>query len=572
MRHQRPAASDNFSRERGSWKKNWKGRLPVALIFPNNYGVGMSNLGFQLVYDLINQHPELVCERVFLPAKKEKPLSVESSRRLADFPVIFGSISFEQDIPALVKILLAAGIEPLAQKRSLDNNISPGNPLIVVGGVSCFINPEPVASFADLLVVGEAEPVLPDIVGRLLVELDRGKEKFLREIAIEVPGCYVPRYYHFFYNDNEELTGIEADPEIPARVTRLGVEGSTVSAHSKILSPAAEFSDLYMVELGRGCSRGCRFCAAGFVYRPPRLWSSEAILAAVNERPEGVDRIGLLGMEMVRPGELQVVAERLLGDCCHLSFSSLRADVISDSLLHLLAKSGLKSVAIAPDGGSERLRRVINKGITGEDVCDSAERLVRAGIFNLKLYFMIGLPTEMDEDLDELVELVKSVREIMDVPGRQRGRLSTLTLSINPFVPKAWTPFQFHSFAQVKELKRKLKYLQAKLKDVSNLKIMGEKPDNALMQATLARGDRRMAPAIIEYAEEGGNWSQVLKRNGIIPDHVLGSRGRYDVLPWEVIDHGINRDYLWAEYQKGLAGRQSDPCDTSICRRCGICG
>jgi radical SAM superfamily enzyme YgiQ (UPF0313 family) len=572
MRHRRPAANNNFSSERGSWKKNWKGRLPVGLLFPNTYGVGMSNLGLQLVYDLVNRCPDLVCERIFLPENNERPLSVESSRPLADFPVILCSISFEQDIPSLVRMLLMGGLAPLAEER-WHAGIAPGTPLIIGGGVCCFINPETVAPFVDLLVIGEAEPVLPAILERLLAPgATEGRRELLRRMATELPGCYVPQFYRFHYGPDQILDWIEVAPGLPARVGRLGIGAPAIAAHSSVLSPAAEFADLYMVELGRGCSKGCRFCAAGFVYRPPRLWSAAAILAAVAERPAGVDRIGLLGMEMVRTTELQEVAERLLLDGCRLSFSSLRADVIGDKLLELLAGSGLKTVAIAPDGGSERLRRVINKGITREDVLLGAERLIKAGIVNLKLYFMIGLPTETEDDLDEMMALVAEVRALMTVPGRARGRLSSLTLSINPFVPKAWTPFQYHPFAEVGVLKKKLKYLRQGLKLVANLKIMGEKPDNAFMQAILARGDRRLAPALLDYARGGGNWPQVLRKNGLQPEHfATRARPREELFPWEVIDHGIKRDYLWAEYQRALAGRATGPCETARCRRCGVC-
>lgn len=572
MRHHRLTTSNSLSQERGAWKKNWKGRLPIALVFPNTYGVGMSNLGFQLIYELVNQQPDLVCERVFSPENGGLPLSVESSRPLSDFPVILCSLSFEQDIPGLVRMLIVAGLAPLAEDRG-ESVIKPETPLIIGGGVCGFINPETVAPFFDMLVIGEAEPVLPAILKRLLGELAAvSRRELLRGMAVELPGCYVPRFYHFHYGPNQILDRIEVEPGIPARIRRLGIAAPAVAGHSSVLSPAAEFADLYMVELGRGCSKGCRFCAAGFVYRPPRLWSGASILAAVSERPDGVDRIGLLGMEMVRSTELQEVAERLLLDGCQLSFSSLRADVIGDSLLELLAGSGLKTVAIAPDGTSERLRQVINKGISRDDVLLGAEKLVQAGIVNLKLYFMIGLPTEEEDDLDEMIALVGEVRAIMDVPGRARGRLSTLTLSINPFVPKAWTPFQYHPFEGVASLKKKFKYLRRGLKDLANIRIMGEKPDNAFMQAILARGDRRLAPAIIDYARDGGNWPQVLRKNGLDPEHYASrTRGREEMFPWEVIDHGIKRNFLWAEYQRGLAGRSTGPCETVKCRRCGAC-
>jgi len=569
MRHHRPPASDFCSSERGTWKKDWRGRLPIALIFPSHYGVGMSNLGFQLVYDQINQHPDLVCERVFLPESGGRPLSVESSRPLADFPILLVALSFEQSLPDLLSMLLASGIEPLAEKRQGDK-IAPGSPVIVAGGVACFINPEPLAPFVEAILIGEAEELLSPLLESLTVGDVRAA---LLAKLVGLPGCYVPQYYDFHYDDSGMLTEIFAKDGAPARVTRAAWQGGEAAGYSRLQSPAAEFADIFLVELGRGCSRSCRFCAAGFVYRPPRLWSSEVINRALDQRPAGINRVGLLGMEMARPEDLQKVAVRLVTEGCTLSFSSLRADALTPELLQLLAGSGLKSVAIAPDGGSERLRRVINKGITQEAVLDGATRLVMAGIVNLKLYFMIGLPTETEEDLVEMVALVKAVREIMDIPGRARGRMANLTLSINPLVPKAWTPLQYYAFVEPNLLKKKLDFIRHGLKGLNNLKIMGEKPGNAYLQAVLARGDRRLAPALIEYAARGGNWQQVFKKCGVAPElYALRTRSRDELFPWEVIDQGIDKGYLWQEYCRALEARASPVCEVSSCRRCGVCG
>jgi radical SAM superfamily enzyme YgiQ (UPF0313 family) len=529
----------------------------------------MSNLGFQLVYDQINSHPDLVCERIFLPDTGGRPLSVESSRPLSDFPVLFVALSFEQNLPDLLSMLLLAGIEPLAEQRR-NLKIAPGSPLLIGGGVACFINPEPLAPFAEAILVGEAEELLPPLLGKLLGAPERSA--LLAEL-VGLPGCYVPEYYDFAFEPNGMLTEITARGGAPKRVRRLALSDCEQAGHSRLLSPAAEFADLFLVELGRGCSRACRFCAAGFVYRPPRLWSAAAINRALDQRPVGINRVGLLGMEMARPDDLQEVAERLLAEGCRLSFSSLRADALTPELLRLLAGSGLKTVAIAPDGGSERLRRVINKGISREDVLQAASRLVTAGIVNLKLYFMIGLPTETEDDLAEMLALIKDVREIMLAPGRSRGRLANLTLSINPLVPKAWTPLQYHAFVAPLELKKKMVFLRRGLGGIANLKIMGEKPENAYLQAVLARGDRRLAPALIAYAHRGGNWQQVFRGQGVAPEQfALRQRDRDELLPWEIIDQGMEHGYLWSEYQKALAARTSPVCDVSRCRRCGICG
>jgi radical SAM superfamily enzyme YgiQ (UPF0313 family) len=345
-----------------------------------------------------------------------------------------------------------------------------------------------------------------------------------------------------------------------------------VAGHSTILTPLAEFSDLFMTELGRGCSRGCRFCAAGFIYRPPRLWQAETIINAIDSRPDGSSRVGLLGMEMARPEDVALIADHLSNQSCSLSFSSLRADIIDSSLLKLLGSSNLKSAAIAPDGGSERLRLVINKGITENDVLAAAEILVKKGIHNLKLYFMIGLPTESQSDLDEMVGLIMKVKKKILSVGRSRGRLSTLTLSINCFIPKPWTPFQFHPMEKVVSLKQKLKFIRKKIAGEPNIRIKTENPEKAFFQAVLSRGDRRVGSVLLSMVLNNCSWKQAFIMENLDPDdYTLRQRDASEPFPWEIIDHGIERKYLWSEYRKALEEKTTVPCDTSRCRRCGVC-
>jgi radical SAM superfamily enzyme YgiQ (UPF0313 family) len=573
--------------ETGGWKKKWKDRLPIGLIFPNSYAVGMSNLGFQLVYGLLNDSSNIVCERIFVPDNPGPPQSIESGRLVGDFPILLFSVSFEQDYLNLIKILLNSSIPPLAEERTMSADGNParvgsmaggGMPLIIGGGVACFMNPEPLAPFIDCFVIGEAEPVLPEIIALLLQRLQNdstpvNRDDLLRELAHGYSCCYVPRLYNFDYRTDGRLAAITAEDGLPDRITKsILSEPRPRAAHSHILSSEAEFSELYMTELGRGCSRGCRFCAAGFVYRPPRLWPSETIINSLGERPATAKRVGLLGMEMVRPEDLNTIAAYLLKESCSLSFSSLRADVISPELIELLAASGLKSAAIAPDGGSERLRRVINKGITEGDVLAAAEALVRAGVANLKLYFMIGLPTEEDDDIRELVALTLNIKDRMLAIGSRRGKMSRMTLSVNCFIPKPWTPFQYHPFAGVGVLKKRIKYLRQELAGTANIRIKAEKPEKSLLQAAIALGDRRLGMGLLALARSDRNWRQVFKKIDIKPeDYCLRTRSRDELLPWEIIDHGIDKNYLWAEYRKGLAGKSTIPCDTAICKKCGVC-
>lgn len=570
-----PAHPDQLAREIGGQKKKWKGRLPVALLFPNYYRLGMSNLGFQLVHSIANQHPDIVCERVFFPESTAQPLSVESGRPLKDFPIILCSVSFEQDFLNLIKMLALGGIEPLAvNRKGLSVRRSQGDPLVIAGGVATFINPEPLSPFIDLFILGEAEPVLPQILNYLVNNVEAaGRDALLEEMGKGFDGCYVPRFYSVDYNGDGTLAAMVPQAGLPPRVKRISVPPLSAAAYSRILTPDTEFADLFLTELGRGCSRGCRFCAAGFVYRPPRLWSADAILSTLGKRPPETTRIGLLGMEMAQPNDLRKIAEYLIAESCSLSFSSLRADAFSPELTKLLKESGLKSAAIAPDGGSERLRRVINKGIVEQDVLQAAEVLVQAGINNLKLYFMIGLPTETQEDLDELVSLTLKVKAKMLAIGRARGRLSNLSLSVNSFVPKAWTPFQFHPFAPLKELKEKIQFLRKQLRSIPNVKITAERPVHSFFQAVLARGDRRVGKALSALLHTSGKWRQVFKDQGVQPEfYAMRQRGEKEPFPWEIVDHGIDRQYLWAEYQRALDGKSTPMCDIARCKRCGVCG
>ncbi|MFZ5797363.1 MAG: radical SAM protein [Thermodesulfobacteriota bacterium] len=578
--------SSYLATEKGTIRKKWKGRLPLALIYPNTYSLAVSNLGFQLVYSLLNGRDDLVCERFVYPAADEPLRSLESNRPLTDFPLVLGSISFEDDYPRLVALLAAGGLEPVAEARA--DTVGPGNPLVILGGVAVFMNPEPLASFADLMVIGEAEPVLIDLVHRLEALLTGGgsRRDMIRQVARQVPACYAPSLYSFSFGADGRVLAMEHEPGVPARVRRAVVNKVTAAAHSQLLSPEAELG-MFMTELGRGCSRGCRFCAAGFIYRPPRLWSEDAVLGGLADRPAGMARIGLLGMEMAEAGVLDRVADYLAENACLLSFSSLRADRISDRILELLAASRLKSAAIAPDGASERLRRVINKGLDEEDLVRAGTSLVAAGIVNLKLYVMIGLPTETEEDLAKLAALVRRLHGEVLAIGRERGRVSALTLSVNSFVPKPWTPFQYLPFGgldpevaarcpdekkAVLALKEKIKYLRKSLAGLANLRIKVDRPERVLQQAVLARGDRRLAPVLLDMAVRGMSMSSALRRHGLDAwQYAVRPRDKGELLPWEVVDHGITGRYLWQEYCRAMAGKKTSPCDTARCRRCGAC-
>ncbi len=570
--------------EHGTVRKKWKGRLAAALLYPNTYPVAISNLGFQILYRLLNSHEAIVCERLVYPQGQEAFRSLESARPLWDFSIIFASISFEQDYPRLAAMLAAGQVPPYAAQRS--GPARPGHPCVILGGVGVFMNPEPLAPFADLMVLGEAEDILPRLLPYLLDLPQRDRHDVLYELAQNLPGCYLPAGYQLRYAQDGRVLEIKAAAGLPQRVQRVACLNRSPAGHSELLSPEAELG-MYMTELGRGCTRGCRFCAAGFIYRPPRLWSPEAVLAGLAERPATVQRIGLLGMEMADPSTLDQLARLLSETGCSLSFSSLRADRISPQILHLLSQSGLKSVALAPDGCSQRLRQVINKGLSQETLVQAATALVAAGIYTLKLYVMLGLPTEGQEDLDEFIDLIQAIRAQILPLGKKQGRLCHIFLSVNCFVPKPWTPFQFLPFGGLEEdqamkdrqgkaacaaLNAKINHLKKALAPIDNLHLRVERPENVLSQAVFSRGDRRLAPVLLDMGTGQTSFKQAMRNQGLSPwQYAMRPRASDELFCWYVVDQGIRPEYLAKEYAKALRAEASPACQPGQCRRCGVC-
>lgn len=558
----------------------------MALLYPNAYPVAISNLGFQVIYNLLNSEEYIVCERFVYPEQGQKLRSLESNRPLTDFTIICLSVSFEHDFPRLAAMLATGGIEPMASKRP--SKVEPGHPLVIFGGVAMLMNPEPIAPFADCIVIGEGEPVVPELAGQLAKALSsrRQRKQLLFQLATTIKGCYVPGLYTVLYDGDRRGQQIVAAPGVPAKVRKAVQFQADRAAHSTLLSPLAELG-MYMTELGRGCSRGCRFCAAGFIYRPPRLWTAEAVLAAIDERPEKINRVGLLGMEMADGDTLDRITQKLTAERCCLSFSSLRADRISTRLVDLLASSGLKSVAIAPDGASERLRRVINKGLSEQDLLAAGIHLVGAGITHLKLYVMIGLPTETESDLEELIAMLGRLREAILPLARKRGRMPEITLSVNSFVPKPWTPFQYLSYGglpsdqaetdreatqAVLALKQKIKYLRRMLKSLPNIRLKVDRPERVLEQAVFSRGDRRLAPVLLDIGVGKYTFKQAMKVHGLSAwEYAVRPRLKNERMCWEILDHGIVDGYLYAELRRALREKGTKPCETGRCKRCGVC-
>jgi radical SAM superfamily enzyme YgiQ (UPF0313 family) len=564
--------------ERGTIRKDWGGKIRVALGFPNRYAVGMSNLGFQSVYQAMNRLATLVCERFFYPEPEDLPelrrtpgnlLSVESQRPLRDFDLIAFSLAFENDYPNVLEMLAWAGFPRRSAERSQDL------PLVAGGGIAVCLNPEPLAQFLDFFFAGEAESLLTafweqwlDLQGQ-----DLSREERLVALARHVPGIYVPCLYRDGYREDGTLLAMEPRLGAPERVIVQRADlGSAPVCQTVVFTPHTEFSNVALLEMGRGCGRGCRFCAAGFVCRPPRHHSAEKLISAADGLLLETDRLGLVSAAVSDHPEVLPLCQGLMERGAALSFSSLRADTLTPELLANLTRSRHQAVAIAPDAGSERLRRVINKNLSTEQILQSVENLVDAGVLQLKLYFMIGLPTETLDDLQSLVDLTKKIKHHVLHKSRGRKQLGTITLSINAFVPKPFTPFQWVPFAGIKEIKERARWIRQALQKVPNVRVHFDLPKWAYVEALLTRGDRRVGLFLEHLVTDGASWAQVLKSVPFNADFwVMRERGREERFPWEILDHGIDRNFLWDEYQRALHGLSSPPCQPEVCRRCGIC-
>ena len=555
--------------EIGTVKKHYGGQIRVALVYPNIYHVGMSNLGFHAVYRLLSAMDNVLCERAFLPdsgdSKNETVTTVESGANIRDFDIIAFSISFENDCPNILNILGKVRLPLRSGERQ------PPHPLVIAGGVVSFLNPEPIAPFIDCFLIGEGEELLNRFFD--LYDPDEDRERNLEKLAVHVPGVYVPAFYETGYNEDGTVSSFKPLLDVPERIKRVCASDlSQFSTDSAIVTPHTSFERTYLIEVGRGCHHGCRFCAAGYVYRPPRFRPASAILHSMEEGAAITDKIGLVGAAVSDHPEIKQFCRRFESEPVHVSMSSMRADALSTELIESIIKGGVKTATIAPDAGSERMRRVINKGLKENEILDATENLILNGMLNIKLYFMVGLPTETMEDAEAIIDLCKKIKHRFLKSSRPKKRIGEITVSVHSFVPKPHTPFQWSPMEDVRVLKEKIKRIKRSLNKVANVKVHADVPKWAYIQALLSRGDRRTAN-ILEIAHKNReNWAKTFNETPVNADFYIHRERKADeIFPWDFIDHGIKKSFLRNEYEKAIRGETSPPCPMKSCSICGVC-
>ena len=554
---QRERALELLSKEVGYVRKPHGGKLRIALAFPNTYFVGMSNLGFQTVYKLFNEQADIVCERFFLPPKSElaalaaagAPLvTLESQTPVRDFDVVAFSVSFEWDYTNVLTLLRMAGIPVRAEQRTHHD------PLVLIGGAVTFVNPEPLAPFADVIAAGEGEALIPALIAAFTQASDR--DDLLRRLVAE-RGYYVPAFYDVEYAGNGTIASYVSRPGTGAppvvKKAALKTTEAVDPPATTIFTPETEFGSRFLVEIVRGCANLCRFCWAGYNYLPVRAFPKDRILELARRAKPYSGRAGLVSIALCDHPEIEAILTELVEMGYAISPASLRLDDLTPTILDLLRRSGERTITIAPETGSDRLRRVINKTITNEEIVKAADMIFAAGFENLKLYFMIGLPTESDEDLTAIRDLTLQLRDVMLTHARPRGHVGRIVGSVNPLVPKPGTAYQWLPMTDDRIIVRTIRRVQTLMAGIDNVFFNIKSERHSFYQALLSLGDRRVAPAIEAAERNGGNWRAAVAEAGVDADFfVFRDRSSDAVLPWDIIDGGMKDAFFRSELEKSF--------------------
>ncbi len=571
-----------------------KVKVKFAFSFPDIYDVGMSHLGLHILYNLINDQEDYACERVFSPwidmeeemRKEGLPLfTLENKEEVKNFDFLGFTLQYEMSYTNILNILDLSGIPLLAKDRGEKDPL-------VIGGGPCVYNPEPLADFIDFFVIGEGEEVVLELLDLCKDHKENGgtREDFLEKL-LGLPGIYVPKFYDVLYNEDgslkERIALNEAAPMIIEKRMIRDLDG--MYSPTKMIVPYIEtVHDRVVMEIFRGCTHGCRFCQAGMTYRPVREKSTDKLVELAEKLVEatGYENVSLSSLSSCDYSELYLLISKLMENFedkkVGISLPSLRLDTFVIEVLKEIERVRKSGLTFAPEAGSQRLRDVINKGVTEEDLINTVSEVFKEGWSSIKLYFMIGLPTENDEDVLGIKDLTYKVKDLFfAMPKEERRGNLKVTASASCFVPKPFTPFQWNSQDTMEEFSRKAYLVKNSIKD-NKVSFNYHEPRLSYLEAVIARGDRRVGKMILRAFERGckfdgwsehfsyDDWISAMEETGIDgPFYANRLRSLDEVLPWDFLDIGVSKKYLIKEYEKSLRGETTGDC-RNTCRGCGI--
>lgn len=534
----------------------------------------MSNLGFQTVYKLFAEQPRFQVDRAYLPDEEfmtdgGKPdiRTFERDRPLSSSEILAVSVSFETDYPYVLQMLQAAGLDLNAQRnsslRGFEKDAPNYRPFILGGGAALTLNPEPLANFFDAIVVGEGEDVVGEICAAYSAIRDAGGsyEELLEQLS-QLEGVYIPSFYRPEYADDYTVSSVAIKPGAPQKILRRYLEDiNRYATQTVIQTPETEFKSMFMTETGRGCEVGCKFCVAGYMYRPVRKRSLEVLQKSVKVGVECGDSVGFVGAAVSSHQHISTLARSVAEQGKRASLSSIMTQKVSEELAASLSESEYKTVALAPEAGNEELRFRIGKRVCNEQIVEGVRKLARGGIRNFKLYFIVGLPSEQASDVEDIGRLVREAHEAAVAGAREQESFTIvprIVLSVNPFIPKAWTPFQRHTFMDPGELKDRLETIRSAVRKIPNVEMKNESPRESYFQTVMSRGDRRVGDMLVEMLNQGEDWRWFVRMGDeqLAEDlppgdfYVYRTIPQTEMLPWCAIDLRIKPELLTRQYER----------------------
>lgn len=570
--------------------------VKVVLAYPDLYEVGMPNLGLQILCNIVNKEQNLLAERAYAPGvdleeklrNHDLPLfSWESKTPIADFDIVGFSLQYEMTFTNVLNMLDLAKIPLYSEER---NEVFP----LIIGGGPVTYNPEPMAPFLDLFVIGEGEDVILELIGKFREwRQSGGDKKGLLEEAAAISGVYVPAFFRVEYDESGRISQMRTESnKHPQEISSRSVDD--LNKADVPLKPVVPFSevvhDRLSVEIMRGCTRGCRFCQAGMIYRPVRERTPDLLEKIIDGQLEstGYEEVSLCSLSSTDYSKISALLKRLTakyaGQGISISFPSLRMDSFSVDLADEIGKTKKTGLTFAPEAGTQRLRDVINKDLTNEDIEQTVKDVFSSGWRKLKLYFMIGLPTETEDDLKGIVDLAQRVRDWgFSIIPREERRHFDVTFSVSCFTPKSCVPFQWTAQDELAKLEEKQEYLKRNLR-MGHIKLKWHDAKTSVLEGSLARGDRRLAKVIESAWKKGCRfdawteffrfelWKEAFDEHGLSLEFFANRERSYvEIFPWGHVSCGVSKDFLWNEYQRALEGRRTADCRIAECTECGVC-